>query len=185
MSWILKKKAQSLLDAEEGTVHKDWGGKIAFALVYPNSLLGRYVQPGVPDHLPPAEPAAGRRLRAGVPARCGRHRRAAADPLGAAVAGVSAAADRLPHGGLLGHVRRRLRQRAPPARSRGDSAPARRSPSPRSAGPDGRRVRVLEPRADRAVHGLRRGRRGRGAGRRADRGVPASSTATARPSWGS
>src|SRR6185436_9678164 len=37
MSWILKKKAQSLLDAEEGTVHKDWGGKIAFALVYPNS----------------------------------------------------------------------------------------------------------------------------------------------------
>ena len=37
MSWILKKKAQSLLDAEEGTVHKDWGGKIAFALVYPNT----------------------------------------------------------------------------------------------------------------------------------------------------
>jgi radical SAM family uncharacterized protein len=37
MSWILKKKAQGLLDAEEGTVHKDWGGKIAFALVYPNS----------------------------------------------------------------------------------------------------------------------------------------------------
>jgi radical SAM family uncharacterized protein len=37
MSWILKKKALSLLDAEEGTIHKDWGGKIAFALVYPNS----------------------------------------------------------------------------------------------------------------------------------------------------
>jgi radical SAM family uncharacterized protein len=37
MSWILKKKAQTLLDAEEGTVHKDWGGKIAFALVYPNT----------------------------------------------------------------------------------------------------------------------------------------------------
>ena len=37
MSWILKKKAQGLLDAEEGTVHKDWGGKIAFALVYPNT----------------------------------------------------------------------------------------------------------------------------------------------------
>src|SRR4029453_1474108 len=37
MSWNLKKKAQGLLDAEEGTVHKDWGGKIAFALVYPNS----------------------------------------------------------------------------------------------------------------------------------------------------
>jgi radical SAM superfamily enzyme YgiQ (UPF0313 family) len=37
MSWILKKKAQGLLEAEEGTVRKDWGGKIAFALVYPNS----------------------------------------------------------------------------------------------------------------------------------------------------
>jgi len=37
MSWILKKKAQGLLDTEEGTVYKDWGGKIAFALVYPNS----------------------------------------------------------------------------------------------------------------------------------------------------
>src|SRR5262249_8107540 len=36
MSWILKKKAQGLLDAEEGTVRKDWGGRIAFALVYPN-----------------------------------------------------------------------------------------------------------------------------------------------------
>src|SRR4029453_6796177 len=37
MSWNLKKKAQGLLDAEEGTVHKDWRGKIAFALVYPNT----------------------------------------------------------------------------------------------------------------------------------------------------
>jgi len=37
MSWSLKKKAQTLLDAEQGTVHKDWGGKIAVALVYPNA----------------------------------------------------------------------------------------------------------------------------------------------------
>ena len=37
MSWLLKKKAQALLAEEQGTVHKDWGGKIAFALVYPNS----------------------------------------------------------------------------------------------------------------------------------------------------
>ncbi len=37
MSWSLKKKAQALLAAEEGTVRKDWGGKIAFALVYPNT----------------------------------------------------------------------------------------------------------------------------------------------------
>ena len=37
MSWSLKKKAQTLLAAEQGTVHKDWGGKIAVALIYPNA----------------------------------------------------------------------------------------------------------------------------------------------------
>jgi radical SAM superfamily enzyme YgiQ (UPF0313 family) len=37
MSWTLKKKARALLDAEQGGVSKDWGGKIAVALVYPNS----------------------------------------------------------------------------------------------------------------------------------------------------
>ncbi len=37
MSWSLKKKAHALLAAEQGTVRKDWGGKIAVALVYPNT----------------------------------------------------------------------------------------------------------------------------------------------------
>src|SRR5512145_2796651 len=37
MSWILKRKAQTLLAQEEGAVRKDWGGKIAVALVYPNT----------------------------------------------------------------------------------------------------------------------------------------------------
>src|SRR5919198_2266543 len=37
MSWRLKKKFQGLLAEERGTVRKDWGGKIAFALVYPNA----------------------------------------------------------------------------------------------------------------------------------------------------
>jgi len=37
MSWSLKKKAQALLAEEQGTVRKDWGGKIAVALVYPNT----------------------------------------------------------------------------------------------------------------------------------------------------
>jgi radical SAM superfamily enzyme YgiQ (UPF0313 family) len=36
MSWTLKKKAHALLGAEQGTVRKDWGGKVAVALVYPN-----------------------------------------------------------------------------------------------------------------------------------------------------
>ncbi len=37
MSWSLKKKAQILLADEQGTVIKDWGGKISVALVYPNT----------------------------------------------------------------------------------------------------------------------------------------------------
>ena len=37
MSWTLKRKAQALLAAEEGAVRKDWGGKVSFALVYPNT----------------------------------------------------------------------------------------------------------------------------------------------------
>src|SRR5438105_9917661 len=37
MSWGLKKKFQGLLAQERGTIRKDWGGKIAFALVYPNT----------------------------------------------------------------------------------------------------------------------------------------------------
>src|SRR5713226_6879284 len=37
MSWKLKRKAQALLAGEEGQVHKDWGGRMSIALVYPNS----------------------------------------------------------------------------------------------------------------------------------------------------
>jgi len=37
MSWKLKKKVQELLASEEGVVRKDWGGRVAIALVYPNS----------------------------------------------------------------------------------------------------------------------------------------------------
>ncbi|MGH7275404.1 MAG: radical SAM protein [Candidatus Rokuibacteriota bacterium] len=37
MSWKLKKKAQSLLAEEQGTVYRDWGGRVSIALVYPNT----------------------------------------------------------------------------------------------------------------------------------------------------
>ena len=37
MSWKLKKKAQSLVASEEGVVHKEWGGRVSIALVYPNT----------------------------------------------------------------------------------------------------------------------------------------------------
>jgi radical SAM superfamily enzyme YgiQ (UPF0313 family) len=37
MSWALKRKAQALLAQEQGTFRKDWGGRTAIALVYPNA----------------------------------------------------------------------------------------------------------------------------------------------------
>jgi radical SAM superfamily enzyme YgiQ (UPF0313 family) len=37
MSWPLKKKAQALLAQEQGAFRKDWGGRVAIALVYPNT----------------------------------------------------------------------------------------------------------------------------------------------------
>ena len=37
MSWNLKAKADQLLSQETGTIRKDWGGRVSFALVYPNT----------------------------------------------------------------------------------------------------------------------------------------------------
>ena len=36
MSWRLRQKSQALLASEEGAFRKDWGGRVAVALVYPN-----------------------------------------------------------------------------------------------------------------------------------------------------
>ena len=37
MSWKLKRQAQGTLAEEQGTIRKDWGGKISVALVYPHT----------------------------------------------------------------------------------------------------------------------------------------------------
>jgi radical SAM superfamily enzyme YgiQ (UPF0313 family) len=37
MSWSLKEKSERLLAEETGTIRKDWGGRVSFALVYPNT----------------------------------------------------------------------------------------------------------------------------------------------------
>ena len=37
MSWSLQAKADRLLAQETGTIQKDWGGRVSFALVYPNT----------------------------------------------------------------------------------------------------------------------------------------------------
>lgn len=42
MSWSLREKADRLLGEEQGTVRKDWGGRVSLALVYPNTYaVGR------------------------------------------------------------------------------------------------------------------------------------------------
>src|SRR5712692_6974953 len=37
MSWNLKEKAERLLAQEQGTIRKEWGGRVSLALVYPNT----------------------------------------------------------------------------------------------------------------------------------------------------
>src|SRR5262245_16743849 len=37
MAWNLQAKADRLLDQETGAIRKDWGGRVSFALVYPNT----------------------------------------------------------------------------------------------------------------------------------------------------
>src|SRR4029453_12965954 len=37
MSWSLKQKADRLLAEETRAIRKDWGGRVSFALVYPNT----------------------------------------------------------------------------------------------------------------------------------------------------
>src|SRR5215510_2287081 len=37
MSWSLQAKADRLLAQETGAIRKDWGGRVSFALVYPNT----------------------------------------------------------------------------------------------------------------------------------------------------
>src|SRR5262245_34847037 len=48
MSYRLRKKAQSLLAAEEGAVRKDWGGKVGISLRYSNHYSGGMFEPGFP-----------------------------------------------------------------------------------------------------------------------------------------
>ena len=169
MSWNLKAKAQTLLAQEKGTVRKDWGGRVSFALVYPNTYAVGMSNLGLPDDLPASERAPRRRVRARVPARPGgpgrvpahRHRRRSRwSPSGRSPTSTSWAS--------------RSPTRATTSTRSGSSgwpasrsAPAERRPrgSPR---PDGRRVRLRQPRAHRAVHGLR-GRRGGRGDRRGDR----------------
>src|SRR6266581_1992784 len=128
MSWNLKKKAQALLAEEQGTFHKEWGGKVAIALVYPNTYA-----------------------------------------VGMSNLGFQTIYWHLNR--LLGDLRGRLHQHVEAASPRRHSAPRRRAEAGRPARADGRCLRVLEPGADGALHGLRRRRRRRGAGARAHRAL--------------
>ena len=37
MTWQRIASAQQILDKEQGTIHKDWGGRLPIALVFPNT----------------------------------------------------------------------------------------------------------------------------------------------------
>ena len=172
MSWKLKKKAQSLVAGEEGVVRKDWGGRVSVALVYPNtyavgmSNLGfqtiyerlnalpdavceRDVLPGS-GGLGRVRPHRHRALLAGVAAR----RCANSTSIGFSVT----------YEGDYINVLRLLRMAGIPLRGL-------RPRDGRSAGAHGRCLRLLQSRADGALHGCHRRRRGRGAGWRDRRGL--------------
>ena len=174
MSWKLKKKAQALVAAEEGVVRKDWGGRVSVALVYPNTYAVGMSNLGfqtIYEHLNALPDVVCERVFFPDPEDVDEY---APHRDRALLARVAPAADRLRRGRLLGHLRGRLHQRAAAA-SAWRAFPLRAA----DRGPGdpvvlmGGVCAFSNPEPHGALHGLRRGRRGRGAGGR-DRRRPGS-----------
>ena len=169
MSWSLKEKADRLLSQETGTIRKDWGGRVAFALVYPNTYAVGMSNLGfqtIYRHLNALPDVVCERVFLPDPGDLPEYRRTGTQPF--------SLESKRPLVGLrprrlLDHLRGRLHQHPSPSRERRHPAAARAPPAGGPLHPDGRRVRVREPGAGRAVHGLRGGGRG-GGDRRRDRG---------------
>ena len=177
MSWSLKKKAQALLAAEEGAVRKDWGGRISVALVYPNTYAVGMSNLGfqtIYQHLNALPDVVCERVFFPDPEDVDEH---AADRGRAVLARIACGPSTDFH--LVGfsvtyegdyiNVVRLLRLAGIPLRARAIAGPS--DPLVLMGGV----CAFSNPEPHGAVHGLRGGRRGRGAGRRDRRRVPVAS----------
>ena len=83
-SWEQRERARDTLSKEVGYVTKPHGDRLRVALAFPEHLLGRDVEPRLPDGLPAVQRRGRHRLRARVPAAeagAGRAARDAGTPL--------------------------------------------------------------------------------------------------------
>ena len=130
MSWSLKEKADRLLSQETGTIRKDWGGRVAFALVYPNTYAVGMSNLGfqtIYRHLNELPDVVCERVFLPDPEDLPEYQRTGTGPF-------SLESKRpllgLRPGRLLDHVRRGLHQHppAPPERRESRSGPRHRRP---------------------------------------------------------
>ena len=176
MSWSLKEKADRLLSQETGTIRKEWGGRVSFALVYPNTYAVGMSNLGfqtIYRHLNALPDVVCERVFLPDPEDLPEYRRTGTGPFSLESKRPLAQFDlvgfSITYEGDYINTLRLLRMAGIPLR------PENRQPEDPDR-PDGRRVRLREPGARGPVHGLRGGRRGRG-DRRGDR-----RRRTARPS---
>src|SRR4029450_12325750 len=172
MSWTLKRKARLLLETEQGAIRKDRGGRLAVALVYPNTYAVGMSNLGfqtIYAHLNAIPDVVCERVFFPDPEDMDEQQRTRVAPFSLEslrplgefdLIGFSVAYE----GDYL-NVVRVLRMAGGAARP--PAAGPRRRPRP-PPDPEGGGVRVLQPRADGAVHGPGRGGGGRGDGERAD-----------------
>ena len=169
-SWEQRERARVTLSKEVGYVTQAARRPPARRPGVPEHLLGRDVEPRLPDGLPPLQRPGRHRLRAVLPAAEAGTGRAARDARRRCVTLES----QTPVGDfdvdrVLGVVRVGLRQRADAAAARRHAALRRRAHRAPSAGRHRRRGDVRQPRAAGAVRRRDRRRRGRSAGARASR----------------
>ena len=162
MSWKLKKKAQDLVASEEGVVRKDWGGRVTVALVYPNTYAVGMSNLGfqtIYSHLNALPNVVCERVFFPDPEDVDEYARTGTAPFSLEshrpLTDFDLVGFSMTYEGDYINAVRMLRMAELPLRAADRGAG-------RSRGDDGGRVRLLQPRADGALHGLRRGRGRRG-----------------------
>ena len=160
MSWSLKEKADRLLSQETGTIRKDWGGRVSFALVYPNTYAVGMSNLGfqtIYRHLNELPGVVCERVFLPDPEDVPEYQRTGTGPFSLEskrpLSDFDLVGFSITYEGDYINTVRLLRAAGIPLRPE-----ARRPEDPDR--PDGRRVRLREPGARGPVHGLRGGRRG-------------------------